>query len=53
MAGNYIAVEFGGGDRTRNFTGLEHAPKITAETPGRSYILEAETADAPRESHGV
>ena len=53
MAGNYIAVEFGGGDRTRTFTGLDHAPKITAETPGRSYILEAETAGSLREGTPV
>ncbi len=34
-AGNYIAVDFGAGKSTRCFTGLGHAPKIRAETPGR------------------
>jgi paraquat-inducible protein B len=44
MAGNYIAVEFGTGKPARNFTGLEHAPKISADTPGRSFVLVADNA---------
>ncbi len=49
MAGNYIAVEFGTGKPTRNFIGLEHAPKITADTPGRSFVLIAENAGSLQE----
>ena len=39
VAGNYIAVEFGPGKPARQFTALEHAPKISADTPGRSFVL--------------
>lgn len=49
MAGNYIAVEFGSGKPTKNFIGLEHAPKITADTPGRSFVLIAENAGSLQE----
>lgn len=53
MAGNYIAVEFGTGKPARNFTGLEHAPKISAETPGRSYVLVADNAGSLQEGTPV
>ncbi|WP_333688961.1 intermembrane transport protein PqiB [Methylococcus capsulatus] len=44
MAGNYIAVEFGGGKVVRRFVGLEHPPRIKADTPGRSFFLSADNA---------
>ncbi|MEW6038891.1 MAG: MlaD family protein [Pseudomonadota bacterium] len=44
MAGNYIAVEFGGGKVARRFIGLEHPPRIKADTPGRSFFLAADNA---------
>lgn len=44
MAGNYIAVEFGPGKPSKNFIGLDHPPKITADTPGRSFVLIANNA---------
>jgi len=44
LAGHYIGVEFGEGKRTRNFTGLDHAPKIKADTPGKRFQLLAESA---------
>jgi len=46
IAGHYIGVEFGGGKGkpTNHFTGLEHAPKISADTPGRHFMLRADSA---------
>ncbi|MDD2770123.1 MAG: MlaD family protein, partial [Methylococcus sp.] len=44
MAGNYIGVEFGDGEVTRKFIGLEHPPRIKADTPGRSFMLSADNA---------
>lgn len=53
LAGNYIAVEFGPGKPTRRFTGLEHAPKISAETPGRAFVLLTDSASAVQEGTPV
>lgn len=44
IAGHYIAVEFGKGKSVRNFNGLEHPPKISADTPGRHFLLWADNA---------
>jgi paraquat-inducible protein B len=44
MAGNYIAVEFEKGKTARSFVGLEHAPKVSADTPGKSFTLVSESA---------
>jgi paraquat-inducible protein B len=44
IAGHYIEVEFGEGRRTTQFVGLEHAPKISADTPGRRFTLLADNA---------
>lgn len=44
MAGNYIAVEFEQGKRSRTFVGLERAPKVSADTPGRSFALVSDSA---------
>lgn len=44
MAGNYLAVEFVDGKITHHFTGLEQPPRISAETPGRSFVLMVDTA---------
>lgn len=49
IAGNYIAVEFGSGKPAKDFTGLDHAPKISADTPGRSFILMSYDAGALKE----
>lgn len=49
VAGNYIAVEFGPGQPARQFAGLEHAPKISADTPGRSFVLMSYDASALKE----
>lgn len=49
MAGNYIAVEFGTGKPAKSFTGLEHAPKVSADTPGRAYMLVADNAGSLQE----
>ncbi len=49
IAGNYIAVEFGQGKRADKFTGLEHAPKISADTPGRSFVLISYDAGSVKE----
>ena len=46
MAGNYIAVEFAEGKSRRSFTGLEQPPRISAETPGKSFTLDSDTAGA-------
>ncbi|QJD28773.1 PqiB family protein [Methylococcus geothermalis] len=44
MAGNYIAVEFGGGKVVRKFIGLDQPPRIKADTPGRTFFLAADSA---------
>jgi paraquat-inducible protein B len=44
VAGRYISVEFGHGKSARLFNGLEHAPKISADTPGRHFMLSADNA---------
>ena len=44
IAGHYIEVEFAEGKQTHEFTGLEHAPKISADTPGRRFTLLADKA---------
>ena len=44
IAGHYIEVEFAQGKPKREFTGLEHAPKISADTPGRRFTLLGESA---------
>lgn len=44
IAGHYIQVEFVEGNPTRTFRGLEHAPKISADTPGRQFTLLADYA---------
>ncbi|SMF93555.1 paraquat-inducible protein B [Methylomagnum ishizawai] len=49
IAGNYVAVEFGSGQPGKDFIGLEHAPKISADTPGRSFILVSYDAGALKE----
>lgn len=49
MAGNYIAVEFGTGKPARSFTGLERAPKVSADTPGRAFVLVADNARSLQE----
>ncbi|WP_235281890.1 PqiB family protein [Methyloterricola oryzae] len=44
IAGHYIAVEFAKGKTARKFVGLEHAPKVSADTPGRHFMLMADNA---------
>jgi len=44
IAGHYIGVEFGEGKPTRTFTGQAHAPNISADTPGRHFMLRADSA---------
>ena len=44
IAGHYIEVEFRKGKHTHEFVGLEHAPKISADTPGRYFTLLADSA---------
>lgn len=44
IAGHYIAVEFVQGKLTRKFIGLDHAPKISADTPGQHFMLTADNA---------
>ncbi|MBS1212421.1 MAG: pqiB [Proteobacteria bacterium] len=44
IAGHYIAVEFSKGKSTRKFIGLDRAPKISADTPGRHFMLMADYA---------
>ena len=39
VSGTYIEVEFGGGNPSKNFTGLEQPPAVKADTPGRRYLL--------------
>ncbi|MBA3013401.1 MAG: MCE family protein [Proteobacteria bacterium] len=43
LSGSYISMEPGHpGTQRRNFTGLEEAPFITTDNPGKYYILKAE-----------
>jgi paraquat-inducible protein B len=44
FAGNYIGVEFGNGKPKHRFTGLDQPPHVSADTPGRSFILSVDTA---------
>ncbi len=44
IAGHYIEVEFVDGKHSHHFVGLEHAPKISADTPGRHFRLLADSA---------
>jgi len=44
IAGHYIAVEFAKGKPARKFNGLDHAPKISAGTPGQHFMLMADNA---------
>ncbi len=44
LSGHYIGVEFGEGKPMKKFIGLEHAPKISADTPGRHFTLLADNA---------
>ena len=44
IAGHYIQVEFSDGKPRREFIGLEHAPKISADTPGKRITLMADRA---------
>ncbi len=44
IAGHYIQVEFSDGKPRREFIGLEHAPKISADTPGKRFTLMADRA---------
>jgi paraquat-inducible protein B len=51
IAGHYIGVEFGAGEgkHARKFAGLEHAPKVSADTPGRHFMLLADNAGSMSE----
>ncbi|MFM8331178.1 MAG: intermembrane transport protein PqiB [Candidatus Methylumidiphilus sp.] len=54
VAGRYIAVEFGASKKLgRQFVGLERAPKISADTPGRHFMLLAESAGSLSEGTPV
>ena len=44
IAGHYIEVEFVQGAPRREFIGLEHAPRISADTPGKHFTLLADNA---------
>jgi paraquat-inducible protein B len=39
VSGSYIEVDFGDGEATRAFTGLERPPDVKKDTPGREYSL--------------
>ena len=42
LSGAYIGVDIGKSEEDReDFTGLDNAPQITADTPGRSFVLHA------------
>jgi paraquat-inducible protein B len=44
LSGNYIGFEVGkSAERQRTFTGLEVAPIISLDQPGRQFVLQAET----------
>ncbi|HKC96161.1 MAG TPA: MlaD family protein, partial [Nitrospira sp.] len=44
FSGSYIGVDLGkSGDTRRDFVGLEVAPIVTADVPGRPFVLRAET----------
>lgn len=43
FSGSYIAIDPGrGGNPRRNFKGLEEVPMVTADVPGKYYLLKAE-----------
>ncbi|WNV03922.1 MlaD family protein [Candidatus Methylospira mobilis] len=44
LAGNYIGVEFGDGKPRYKFSGLDQPPHVSADTPGRSFLLSADSA---------
>ncbi|HEX6203954.1 MAG TPA: MlaD family protein [Thermoanaerobaculia bacterium] len=44
IAGTYVAIAPGDGDRTRRFQGLEHPPIVAAPGPGRIFVIEAPEA---------
>jgi paraquat-inducible protein B len=44
FAGNYIGVEFDNGETKHKFTGADQPPPISADTPGKSFILSADVA---------
>jgi len=44
FSGSYIGVDLGkSGEERRDFVGLEVAPIVTADVPGRHFVLHAET----------
>ncbi|HKW85654.1 MAG TPA: MlaD family protein [Nitrospiraceae bacterium] len=44
FSGSYIGVDLGkSGDTRRDFVGLEVAPIVTADVPGRHFVLRADT----------
>lgn len=44
LSGNYIGLEPGSSTvTTRNFTGLEMPPPVTADVPGKRFVLQAPT----------
>jgi paraquat-inducible protein B len=46
LSGAYIGVAPGEGDAERSFTGLEDPPPISANVPGREFVLTAPTLGA-------
>lgn len=43
LSGSYIGIDPGrAGNPRRNFTGLEEAPTVTTDAPGKYYLLKAE-----------
>jgi paraquat-inducible protein B len=44
IAGTYVAIAPGEGERTRRFQGLEHPPIVAAPGPGRIFVIEAPEA---------
>jgi paraquat-inducible protein B len=44
LSGAFIGMDVGGSARgQREFTGLEEAPVVTADVPGRNFVLESDT----------
>ncbi|HEX2831597.1 MAG TPA: MlaD family protein [Thermoanaerobaculia bacterium] len=41
LSGTYVGIAPGEGDETREFTGQEYAPVLSASEPGKTVILEA------------
>lgn len=41
LSGTYVGISPGQGDETREFTGQEYAPILSANEPGKTLILEA------------